>query len=105
LHIGLVSKIVDFGPEEGNAASDLNETVPFLSFHPAVPSDSKAGPRIDVDRISQYHLLSLVVIGHMSRGIDASGKVPSPSSVARSPRDEGEKNVVVVDGRGTKFHS
>lgn len=104
LHIRLVPQIVDFSPEQRDASSYLNETVPLDSLYSSVPTHGEPSPRVDVNRIGQYHLLGLVIIGHVPRGIDSSGKVSCSSTVTRSSRDEGEEDIVVVDGRRPEFN-
>ena len=98
LHIRFVPEVVDFGPEQGDTPSNLNETVPLLSFYSPVPSHSEPSSGIDVDGVGQDHLFGLVVIGYMSGRIDTSSKVSSTCAVSRTSGDEREENVVVVDG-------
>ena len=98
LHIRLVPEVVDFGPKQGDTPSNLNETVPLLSFYSPVPSHSEPSSGIDVDGVGQDHLFGLVVIGYMSGRVDTSSKVSSTCAVSRSSGDEREEDVVVIDG-------
>lgn len=104
LHIRLVPEVVDFGPEQGDTPSNLNETVPLLPFYSPVPSHSEPSSGIDVDGVGQDHLFGLVVIGYMSGRIDTSSEVSSSRAVSRSSGDEREEDVVVINGRGTEFY-
>lgn len=103
LQIRLVSQVVDFRPEDGNATAHLHETQSLSPFDSS--SHMQWLTSSTIQRIQQHKLFRFVIVCCVARGVYTSSKVPCSSAVSRPTRNQAEEKIPVVDVRLPHFHS